>query len=197
MIDLSTQHRNQLKAVAGMIGEDLAQSWNYIGILEAMQVHAKRNRKLFLTHSHFISTFVYAAWDSLFLKLHHCIDRQPKACGFPKLFKLTRKYLPKEKDLLRQVKADEQILGSDKAVEKIANWRNQMVAHFTLDDEAFREFYKANQCQIEELKPVITKFQEMLNHYSLILVDMGFRPDDMTKNAFRSVDEFVAKLEQE
>jgi len=123
MIDILPDQRKQLQAVADILGDNLGNAWNYIGTLDALGAHAKLNRKLFVIHSHFISTVVYAIWDALFLKLHHCTDRHRRAYGFPKLFRLIRHYLPDDTGLLKQVTEDERSLRCGDATAKIEHWR--------------------------------------------------------------------------
>jgi hypothetical protein len=189
---MNQEGRKNILATADTIGDQLAWAWNYIATLRALQRHARACPDAFGKHAHFVLTLTHSIWDALFLRLSHCTDKRKEAIGFPRLFKQVRKYLQPQDALMSKVDEHERELDTLRTKEKIANWRNRVVAHYTLkEDDAF---FQDNVCSFEEIEDLISRYQNLLNFYGFKLLDMQFMVKDLGAKAHEAVDRIFAAL---
>jgi hypothetical protein len=179
--------------VADTIAEHLVFAWNYCATLRALQCHARSHPDLLEQNAHFFSTFTFALWDSLFLKLAHCSDRRKEALGFPKLFKQLRASLPPSHYLRQNIAEQERRLTALKARSKVEKWRNQVVAHHTVRSE-FDAFYKENVCSLDEIESLIRAYSEILHSFSCDLWKQVFCVEDLEYPAREGVDRLVQSM---
>jgi hypothetical protein len=178
------------------IAEHLVYAWNYCATLRALQRHAREYPKILDAHGHFISTIYFALWDALFLKLAHCSDKRKEATGLPKLFKQLRAYLPEGHQLRRRVDEEERNLSSLQAQAKVENWRNQVVAHYTISNK-FSDFYKKNVCSLDEIEALIRSLNNILHVFSAELWEQGFCVEDLGPPAHQGIDRLVQMMKRE
>ena len=179
-----------------MIAEHIVYAWNYCATLRALQRHARECPSVLDANGHLVSTITFALWDALFLKLAHCSDRRKEATGFPKLFKQLRAYLPESHQLRRRVDEEERHLANLQARAKVENWRNQVVAHYTITSK-FAEFHKENVCSLDEIETLIRALNEILHSFSLELWNQGFCVEDLVHHARQGVDRLVQTMKKE
>jgi len=190
---MNEDQRKTILSTADTIGDHLAWAWNYIATLRALQRHARRCPEVFDKHAHFVSTLTYSIWDALFLKLNHCTDKRKEAIGFPRLFKQIRKYLEPQAAPVSKIDDHEGELDALRAKDKVANWRNRVVAHYTLHDE-HAAFFEDNVCSFDEIEELISRYQKLLNFYAFELFDMQFMVKDFGPKAHEAIDQVFAAL---
>ncbi len=183
-------------ATAKTIAEHLVYAWNYCATLRALQRHAQEAPGTLDAHGHLISTLTYALWDALFLKLAHCSDKRKEATGFPKLFKQLRAYLPTSDPLRNSVDKQERRLAGLHARKKVENWRNQVVAHYTITSD-FLEFYKTNVCSLDEIESLVRELNQILHEFSLEIWNQGFCVEDLGQHAQQGVDRIIEAIERD
>jgi len=179
-----------------IIAEHLVHAWNYCATLRALQCYACSCPDVLDRNGHFFSTLTFALWDSLFLKLAHCSDRQKEATGFPKLFKQLRAYLPESHHLRQHIDEQERSLTALEAREKVEKWRNQVVAHHTVKDE-FDAFYKENVCSLDEIESLIRTFDGILRSFSRDLWNQVFCIEDLGCLARQGVDRLIQSMKKQ
>ncbi|MCL5406003.1 MAG: hypothetical protein M1398_04670 [Deltaproteobacteria bacterium] len=175
---------------AETLAEHLAYAWNYLATLKALQRHANESPNILDTSPHFFSTIMLALWADLFLKLAHCSDKRKEATGFPKLFKQLRAYLPQPHHLRNRVDKAERQLNLLQVRTKVENWRNLVIAHYTITRE-FEEFYKKNVCSLDEVESLIRALNALLHSFSVDLWSQVFVVEDMAHHACQGVDRLV------
>jgi hypothetical protein len=190
---MNEEQRKNVLATADTIGDHLAWAWNYISTLRALQRHAQRCPDIFDKHAHFVSTLTYSIWDALFLKLNHCTDKRKEAIGFPRLFKQIRKYMEEQSAIVSKIDEHEVELDTYGAKHKVGNWRNHVVAHYTLRNGE-TAFFEDNVCSFYEIEDLISKYQELLNFYSFELLDIQFMVKDFGPKAHEATDQVFTAL---
>lgn len=189
---MNSNQRNNLLSTADAIGDHLAHSWNYCATLRAFQRYSKKRPDVLNHYGHFVATITYSIWDTLFMKLHHCVDVRREAIGFPKLFKQMRAYLASDKNLMSKINQDEKKIKVTQTQKKIVNWRHHVVAHYTVkDSHDFAAFYANNVCNLDEIENLISEYQNILNYYSYELLDHVFLVKDLGTHAHLGVDQIV------
>ena len=169
---MNPDHQQNLEEVIDSLCENLVWAWNYYHILEGLHEEASVSRAQVDRFPSLMSCLWSAFFDALFIKLNHFIDRTKNVHSFYYLFKLIRRYLPDNKDLLSKIEVHESKFhkAADPIIEKIENWRNQAVAHLTRASRDDR-FYEENKMHLNEIKIFLQLSDMILETYSLAILN--------------------------
>lgn len=88
------------------------------------------------------------------------------------LFKLLRQYRPSDTELLCQVKLHEQALGvpANTIAQRIEYWRNNVVAHLTLNGMN-PSFFEENRIALSELKAFLHQIDGAVQFFSQLILN--------------------------
>ena len=190
---MNDDQRKNLDITATAISQYLVYAWNYAATLRGFQRHTRESTAILERTGHFIATITLAMWEALLLKLSHCSDNRREAIGFPKLFKQLRAYLPEHRELIQ---AQERRLSVLEIQKKVENWRNQIIAHYTITS-GFADFYRDNVVSLDEIEQLLEELDEILHIFAMQLLDKCFMVKDLCEYAHEDVDRLVAGLKKE
>lgn len=150
--------------------ENLAWSWGYYRSLKGLQSVAKSSPIFISAYPQFVSCLYHGFFDVLFTKMHNFIDSSKAACGFPRLFKLLRKYLSDDSELLEQIRADEQRFQTEADIATVKKWRHEISAHLT---QSYRDdtFYKKSRLHLSDIERLLKLFEDVVEYYSVRLLN--------------------------
>lgn len=166
--------------------ENLVWTWGYYRALNTLHKLAKTTPASLDPFPEFVSCLYHGYFDLLFIKINHFIDSTKGACGLPSLFKMLRRYAPREKSLLEQIKKDEKYLKRKAALDKINKWRNQISAHLTLSNNN-PEFFDQNRIQLKQIESVIIRLEQIVEYYSEELLGRENSMRDPSKKITKEV----------
>lgn len=131
------QCKNIEQAIDGL-SENFVWAWSYFNVLKSMHEVSKNSPKVIDPFPEVISCLYHGLYDALFVNLYHFLDSTRRTCGLPALFKLLRRYYQEDSALMAQVKQDEKRISAEASLDKVKNWRNEVVAHLKI---SHREFF--------------------------------------------------------
>ena len=181
--------RNIEESIDGLC-ENLVWTWAYYRALSGLHEVAKASPGLLDPYQQLISCLYHGLFDALFLKINHFVDSSKGASGLPSLFKLLRRYCPKDKDLLNQIRQDEKRLSEEANLHKIGKWRNEVVAHLTRSHRV-SEFFTENRLNLSEIQDVISFLENTIETYSERLLQ---RVNDTRNPSVKVAGEVAALL---
>jgi hypothetical protein len=163
------QQRNIEKAINDLC-ENLVWSWAYFRTLKGLQSVAKSSPNSLDTYPQLTSCLYHGLFDVLFIKIHNFIDSSRGACGFPKLFKLLRKYLSDDINLMEQIRSDEGRFKNEADIETVKRWRNEISAHLT---QSYRDsaFFSSMHLHLSDLEGLLKLIEEIVGNYSFSLLN--------------------------
>lgn len=167
----SNQQRN-LEKIIDALCDNLACAWSYFHVLEGLHEEAKASTRQVNRFPHLMNCIWSALFDALFLKLNHFVDRTKNVYSFYRLFKLIKSYFPHDKILSKKISEDKNRLSKtvDPVINKIENWRKQVVAHLTRSSQD-QSFYDQNKMRLREIKKFLELSLEVLDYYSLAVLN--------------------------
>ncbi|OHB67460.1 MAG: hypothetical protein A2Y76_14645 [Planctomycetes bacterium RBG_13_60_9] len=166
---MNANQRKKIEETIDGLCENLVWAWAYFRTLAGLHEVAKTSKESLDAYPQLISCVYHGLFDALFLRLHHFIDGSRNAGGFPSLFKILRRYCPVDTDLMRQIEEDERRLREEASAQKINNWRNQVVAHFT-SARNDPDFFSDNRLRLSEISGLIVLLENCLEGYSMKLL---------------------------
>lgn len=169
---MDSNQQRELEKTIDTLCANLASAWEYFNVLEGLHEEAKSSTMQVNRFPHLMTCIWSALFDALFLKLNHFVDRTKNVYSFHRLFKLIKRYLPHDKDLSKKISDDENRLSktADPAINKIENWRKQVVAHLTISSQD-QSFYDQNKMGLPEIKKFLELSIEALDYYSLAVLN--------------------------
>lgn len=164
----SDQHRNIEQAIDDLC-ENLVWAWAQLRVLKGLHMVAKSSPDSFSSYTQLTSCLYHGLFDVLFIKIHNFIDSSKGACGFPKLFRLLRKYLSDDSNLMKQIKSDEGRLRNGANMKTVKSWRNEISAHLT---QSYRDsaFFSSNRLHLNKLEGLLKLIEELVEDYSFRLL---------------------------
>ena len=164
----SNQQRNIEQAIDDLC-ENLVWTWAYLRALKGLHMVAKSSPDSLNSYTQLTSCLYHGLFDVLFIKINNFIDSSKEACGFPNLFKLLRKYLSDDTNLLKQIKSDESRLRNEADIKAVKSWRNGISAHLT---KSCRDssFFSSNRLYLNDLEILLKLMEELLEKYSFQLL---------------------------
>ena len=158
------QNRNVEQAIDDLC-ENLVWARAYLMVLKALHMVAKSSPASLEPYPQFVSCLYHGMFDCLFIKMHNFFDLSKGACGFPHLFKLLRRYVSENSQLMAQVAMDDDRLKGHVSTETIKIWRNEISAHLT---QSYRctDFFSSNSLHLSELETLLNLVGETVESYS-------------------------------
>ena len=105
--NMNPHHQQNLEEVIDSLCENLVWAWNYYYVLEGLHEEARVSSAQVDRYPSLMNCLWSAFFDALFIKLYHFIDRTKNVHSFYYLFKLIRRYIPDNKDLLSKISVHE------------------------------------------------------------------------------------------
>jgi hypothetical protein len=192
---MNADQEQNLLHTAKTISDHLVYAWNYVGTLRGLQHYARECPDVLNKIGHFIGTVHPAIWFELFLKLSHCSDEHRNSTGFPKFFKQLLTYLPEHSEFRFKVKAQKKRFHELDIQKRVKNWRNQVIAHYTITDN-FDIFRQSNQTSLDEIELLIDELSEILHCFSVPLLRQHYAVTNLAQYAREDVDRLVAGLKK-
>jgi hypothetical protein len=195
-LDMDSNQQRNIEQVIDDLCENLVWTWAYFRALKGLHLIAKSSPDTLNSYTQLTSCLYHGLFDVLFIKINNFIDASKRACGFPKLFRLLRKYLSDDTDLLKQVKFDENRLKNEVDIQTVKSWRNGISAHLT---QSYRDpsFFSSNRLHLNDLEILLELIAELLEKYSFQLLG---RFNDTKHPSAEIIDEinvlFLPRAEQ-
>lgn len=188
----NAQHRNVEQAIDDLC-ENLAWSWGYFRSLKGMYKVSSSSPDSFTPYPQFVSCLYNGLFDILFVKIYNFIDSSRGARGFPRLFKLLRRYYSGDKELMAKVKSDEARLKNEVDIEKVKRWRNEVSAHLT---QSYRDsaFFSSNRLHISEVEEVLNLIEGTVENYSLKLLNRNNDIRNPSKNIVKEIGKLFSPI---
>ncbi|WP_152555159.1 AbiU2 domain-containing protein [Desulfonatronum thiodismutans] len=186
---MNTDQANNIEQAIDTLCENLVWTWAYLNALCGLSHLAKTSSASLAPYPQLVSCLYHGLFDVLFLKINHFIDNSRQASGLPALFRLIRKYVKDEADILQQVSEHERCLKEQADLTKISRWRNEVTAHLTRSVNS-STFYPDNRLHLEEIQDVVEYLAEVVEWYSLRMLG---RVND-TKHPSEEVGREIAAL---
>jgi hypothetical protein len=186
---MNIDHNKNIEQSIDDLCENLVWTWAYFRVINGLHIAAKSFPESLVPYPQLISCLYHGLFDVLFIKIYNFIDPSKEARGFPKLFKLLRKYLSDNTNLMAQVKNDEERFKKEENIEKIKKWRHEVTAHLT---QSFRDqsFFSSNRLHLTELEELLKLLEKTLENYSFILLQ---RFND-TQHPSKEIESEIEKL---
>ncbi len=186
---MNTDHHRNIEQSIDDLCENLVWSWAYLRAINGLHRVAKSSPDSLDPYPQFTSCIYHGLFDVLFIKIYNFIDSSKGARGFPKLFKLLRKYSSNSKDLMTQIKNDEKQFKNEGNIDKIKSWRNELTAHLTQSNND-PSFYSTNLLHLTELESLLNLIEKILENYSFLLLQ---RFND-TRHPSNEIEREIEKL---
>lgn len=167
---MNTDQQKNIEQAIDDLCENLAWSWAYFRALKGLQSVAISSPKSLDAYPQLTSCLYHGLFDILFIKIYNFIDSSKGACGFPRIFKLLRNYLPNNNKLLKQIKTDEAKIKNVADIETVRKWRNEISAHLT---KSYRNsaFFSSERLHLSEIENMLKLLEEMVENYSFSLLN--------------------------
>jgi len=167
---MNTDQQKNIEQAIDDLCENLAWSWAYLRALKGFQSVAKSSPKSLDAYPQLTSCLYHGLFDILFIKIYNFIDSSKGACGFPRIFKLLRKYLPSDSELRNQIKTDEEKINNVADIETVRRWRNEISAHLT---KSYRDsvFFSSERLHLSDIENMLELLEKMVENYSFSLLN--------------------------
>jgi len=165
---------DNIEKIIDAICDNSAYAWNYYYTLEGLQTLAQNNNSILEKYQHLINSIFYSAWDSLFIRLHHFIEKRKDSISFNYLFKQINKNKISNREILDLISESKKLLEDSLKLKliKVFKWRNMAVAHIgdklVLTDN---NFYDENKLHLLEVKEILTNFDSIINKFSIRILN--------------------------
>ena len=169
---MNADQQNNIEQSINGLCKNLVWSWAYFRSLSGLHEIAKSSPPALDPYPQLVSCLYHGLFDALFLRLYHFVDKSKGATGLPSLFKQLRRYYPDDNELSGQINCDEKRLIEIADLNKIGNWRNQVVAHLTCTHRNSK-FFTDNRLHFSEIHDMIVTFESMVEYYSMRLLKRG------------------------
>ena len=169
---MNADHDRNLEQAIDALLDNVYWAWNYYFALEGLHEEYNASPISFAHVPSLTTCFWHALFDALFAKSGQLIDRKQNVRSVHYLFKLIRRYRPEDTEMLRQIEEHERALDvrANTIAKRIANWRNQVVAHLSvkgLNDSFFEE----NRIALPEFKAFLEQFDGVVQFYSKAILN--------------------------
>lgn len=167
--EMNSDQQINIEQAVDDLCENLVWAWAYLRALKGLHMVAKLSPDSLNSYTQLTSCLYHGLFDVLFIKIYNFIDSSKGACGFPKLFKLLRKYLSDDTNLLKQIKSDECRLRNGADAKTVGSWRNGISAHLT---QSYRDsaFFSSKRLHLNDLETLLKLIEELLEKYSFQLL---------------------------
>lgn len=191
---MNTNQQSNIEQAIDDLCENLVWSWAYYHSLKGLQSVAKSSPISLDAYPQLTSCLYHGFFDVLFIKMHNHIDSSKEACGFPKLFKLLRKYLSDDAELMEQIRTDEQRFKTEVDVETVKNWRHEISAHLT---QSYRNdaFYTTWRLHLSDIENLLKLFEEVVEHYSVRLLNRFNDTRKPSAEIIREIEQLLTNAE--
>ena len=118
-LDMDSNQQNSIEQAIDDLCENLVWTWAYFRVLKGLHVVTKSSPDSLNSYTQLTYCLYNGLFDVLFIKINNFIDASKGACGFPKLFKLLRKYVSDDTDFLKQINSDENRLKNEADIKTV------------------------------------------------------------------------------
>jgi hypothetical protein len=162
---MNEEQKRNVEQTIDDLCENLVWACAYFKVLSGLHLVAKASGPRLDSYPQLLSCLYHGMFDCLFIKINNFFDRRTEACGFPRLFKLLRRYTGDDTKLMAQVARDESRLKDYLSIEKVKNWRDEITAHLT---QSYRspDFFISNKLHLSELETLLNFVEQTVQSYS-------------------------------
>ena len=94
------------------------------------------------------------------------------------------------------IQAQERRISVLEVQKKVENWRNQVLADYTITSGS-ASFYRDNVVSLDEVEQLLEELDEILHIFTMQLLDKCFMVKDLCEYAHEDVDRLVDGLKKE
>lgn len=188
---------SEIECIIDKLCDNLAYLWNYYHTLIGLQKVTLGNRSVVDEYLNFVNSVFYSTWDSIFLRLHHFVEKRKDTINFDYLFRKIADSEKYDKNINHMILESKSEIESLKKLHlrKIFRLRNCLVAHLSKKVLFYdNKFFEENKVSLSEIELILNKLEDIINKFSVYLLNRN--NDTRIRNSEYDIIKLFNKLKE-